>query len=76
MNWKNDHLDMKFVFYLALGSLPGAFLGVQINVAIPDLLAEGLLYLFVLFAGISIILRTRCHKKAGGTWHLQCSPAS
>lgn len=55
--WKNGHLDMKFAFYLGLGSLPGAFLGVQINVAIPDLVAEGLLYLFVLFAGISIILR-------------------
>lgn len=55
--WKLKYMDFKLALYLSIGSLPGAFLGVQINVLIPETLAKLLLYLFVLFAGLSIILK-------------------
>lgn len=55
--WKLKFMDLKLALYLSIGSLPGAFLGVQINVLISETLAKLLLYLFVLFAGLSIILK-------------------
>ncbi|WP_040977935.1 sulfite exporter TauE/SafE family protein [Oceanobacillus jeddahense] len=55
--WKLKYMDFKLALYLSIGSLPGAFLGVQINVLISETLAKLLLYLFVLFAGLSIILK-------------------
>lgn len=55
--WKLKLMDFKLALYLSIGSLPGAFLGVQINVLIPEDLAKLFLYLFVLFAGLSIIMK-------------------
>lgn len=55
--WKSKNMDLKLALYLNIGSLPGAFLGVQINVMIPDFLAKLLLYIFVLFAGLSILFK-------------------
>jgi uncharacterized protein len=55
--WKSKNMDVKLAILLSLGSLPGAFLGVQINVLIPDIIAKLLLYLFVLLAGLSILLK-------------------
>ncbi|GAA0333529.1 hypothetical protein GCM10008931_26510 [Oceanobacillus oncorhynchi subsp. oncorhynchi] len=55
--WKLKYMDFKLALYLSIGSLPGAFLGVQINVLISETLAKLLLYLFVLCAGLSIILK-------------------
>ncbi|WP_080872002.1 sulfite exporter TauE/SafE family protein [Oceanobacillus timonensis] len=55
--WKLKYMDFKLALYLSIGSLPGAFLGVQVNVLISETLAKLLLYLFVLFAGLSIILK-------------------
>lgn len=55
--WKSKNMDVKLAILLSLGSLPGAFLGVQINVLIPDFIAKLLLYLFVLLAGLSILLK-------------------
>lgn len=55
--WKSKNMDLKLALYLSIGSLPGAFLGVQINVLISDFLAKLLLYIFVLFAGLSILLK-------------------
>ena len=55
--WKSKNMDLKLALFLSIGSLPGAFLGVQINVLISDFLARLLLYIFVLLAGLSILLR-------------------
>ncbi|MGG5254451.1 sulfite exporter TauE/SafE family protein [Neobacillus sp. SM06] len=55
--WKSKNMDLKLALYLSIGSLPGAFLGVQINVFISDFLAKLLLYIFVLLAGLSILVK-------------------
>lgn len=55
--WKSKNMDLKLALFLSIGSLPGAFLGVQINVLISDFLAKLLLYLFILLAGLSILLK-------------------
>lgn len=55
--WKSKNMDLKLALFLSLGSLPGAFLGVQINMLISDFLAKLLLYLFILLAGLSIIFK-------------------
>ncbi|MFC7395048.1 sulfite exporter TauE/SafE family protein [Scopulibacillus cellulosilyticus] len=55
--WKSKNMDLKLATYLSIGSLPGAFLGVQINVLISDFLAKLLLYIFILLAGLSILLK-------------------
>ena len=55
--WKAKNIDLKLTLYLSIGSLLGAFLGVQINVLISDFLAKLLLYLFILLAGLSILLK-------------------
>lgn len=55
--WKSKNMDLKLALFLSIGSIPGAFLGVQINVLIPEFLAKLLLYLFILFAGLSILLK-------------------
>ncbi|MBD7908537.1 sulfite exporter TauE/SafE family protein [Sporosarcina gallistercoris] len=55
--WKMKHMDLKLAILLSIGSLPGAFLGVQINVLTSDFLVKFFLYLFVLFAGLSLLIR-------------------
>ncbi|MEH7524022.1 sulfite exporter TauE/SafE family protein [Bacillus sp. JJ1503] len=55
--WKSKNMDLKLALYLSIGSLPGAFMGVQINVLISDFLAKLLLYIFILIAGLSILLK-------------------
>ncbi|MGG1678720.1 sulfite exporter TauE/SafE family protein [Neobacillus sp. NRS-1170] len=55
--WKSKNMNFKLALYLSIGSLPGAFLGVQINVLISDYLSKLLLYIFVLLAGLSILLK-------------------
>ncbi|GIO22175.1 sulfite exporter TauE/SafE family protein [Oceanobacillus sp. J11TS1] len=55
--WKLKYMDLKLALYLSIGSLPGAFLGVQINVLISETMAKLLLYLFVLLAGLSILFK-------------------
>ncbi|MGN7399140.1 sulfite exporter TauE/SafE family protein [Cytobacillus praedii] len=55
--WKSKNMDLKLALFLSIGSLPGALLGVQINVLISDFLAELLLYLFILLAGLSILFK-------------------
>lgn len=55
--WKMNHMDLKLAILLSIGSLPGAFLGVQINVLTSDFLVKLFLYLFVLLAGLSILIR-------------------
>lgn len=53
--WRSNNMDLKLAFYLNIGSLPGAFLGVQINVLISEFFVKVLLYLFILLAGLSIL---------------------
>lgn len=54
-NKKQVHL--KCGITLSIGSLIGALLGVQLNLLIPMSVAKILLYLVVLFSGISILLK-------------------
>lgn len=55
--WKMKQMDLKLALFLSIGSLPGAFLGVQINVLTSDFLVKLFLYLFVLLAGLSILFK-------------------
>lgn len=55
--WKSKNMDMKLALFLSIGSLPGAYLGVQLNVVIPDQIVKIILYLFILFSGLSILLK-------------------
>ncbi|REB05185.1 sulfite exporter TauE/SafE family protein [Sporosarcina sp. BI001-red] len=55
--WKMKHMDLKIALFLSIGSLPGAFLGVQINVLTSVFLVKLFLYLFVLLAGLSILFK-------------------
>lgn len=57
--WKSKNMDLKLALFLSLGSLPGAFLGVQINVLISDFLAKLLLYIFILLAGLSMLKKNK-----------------
>lgn len=57
--WKSKNMDMNLAMFLNIGSLPGAFLGVQLNVLIPDTAVKLILYLFILGSGISIVLKDR-----------------
>lgn len=61
--WKSKNMDLKLALFLSIGSLPGAFLGVQINMLISDFLAKLLLYLFILLAGLSILFKKNNENK-------------
>ncbi|SCZ80064.1 sulfite exporter TauE/SafE family protein [Acidaminobacter hydrogenoformans] len=54
---KQGHLDFGIATPLCIGSLFGAFAGVQLNLIIPVDIAKILLYSVVLFSGISLIVR-------------------
>lgn len=55
--WKSKNMDTRLALFLNIGSLPGAFLGVQLNVWIPDNIVKLLLYAFILLAGLSILFK-------------------
>lgn len=55
--WKSKSMDTRLALFLNIGSLPGAFLGVQLNVWIPDNIVKLLLYAFILLAGLSILFK-------------------
>ncbi|WP_121610710.1 sulfite exporter TauE/SafE family protein [Mesobacillus foraminis] len=57
--WKSGNMDIKLATYLSIGSIPGALIGVKLNVLIPDHAAKLLLYLFVLASGISLFLKSK-----------------
>ncbi|QQK77214.1 sulfite exporter TauE/SafE family protein [Salicibibacter cibarius] len=53
--WKSKNIDMKLAIIISIGSIPGAFLGVQLNVMTPDHIATLILYIFVLISGVSLL---------------------
>lgn len=55
--WKSKNMDTRLALFLNIGSLPGAFLGVQLNVWIPDNIVKLLLYAFILLAGLSTLFK-------------------
>jgi uncharacterized protein len=57
--WKSGNLDVKLTTLLSIGSIPGALIGVKLNVLIPEHTATLLLYLFVLFSGVSLLLKRK-----------------
>ncbi|WP_077622470.1 sulfite exporter TauE/SafE family protein [Sediminibacillus massiliensis] len=57
--WKAGNMDVKLATYLSIGSIPGALIGVKLNVLIPDDTAKLLLYLFVLLSGISLLVKNK-----------------
>ncbi|OLS34484.1 sulfite exporter TauE/SafE family protein [Bacillus sp. MRMR6] len=57
--WKSGNMDVKLAMYLSIGSIPGALIGVKLNVLIPDHTAKLLLYLFVLISGVSLFLKSK-----------------
>lgn len=54
---KSGNLDLKTAGILSAGSFLGAIAGVKINLLIPEDTMKMILYLVVLFSGISILLR-------------------
>jgi uncharacterized protein len=64
--WKSKNMDLKLATFLSIGSLPGAFLGVQLNILIPDEIAKLMLYIFILFSGISILFKRKGENQESG----------
>ncbi len=60
--WKSGNMDVKLAIYLSIGSIPGALIGVKLNVLIPDHTAKLLLYLFILVSGVSLFLKSKKKK--------------
>ncbi|WP_382396708.1 sulfite exporter TauE/SafE family protein [Lentibacillus salinarum] len=56
---RSKNMDLRLALFLSIGSIPGAFLGVQINVLISDTLAKLLLYLFIFIAGLSLFRQNK-----------------
>ena len=54
---KNGQVHLKSGTVLSIGSLIGGLIGVQLNLLIPMPIAKILLYLVVLFSGLSILLK-------------------
>lgn len=63
--WRSKNMDLRLALYLSIGSIPGAFLGVQINVLISDVMAKLLLYLFILLAGLSLFKKKGVATQSG-----------
>jgi len=61
--WKSGNMDVKLATFLSIGSIPGALIGVKLNVLIPDDTAKLLLYLFVLVSGVSLLLKSKKSKR-------------
>ncbi|WP_404332160.1 sulfite exporter TauE/SafE family protein [Mesobacillus maritimus] len=57
--WKSGNMDVKLATFLSIGSIPGALIGVKLNVIIPEDIAKLLLYLFVLGAGVSLLIKRK-----------------
>lgn len=54
---KNGQVHLRSGIVLSIGSLIGGLIGVQLNLLIPMPIAKILLYLVVLFSGLSILLK-------------------
>jgi len=57
--WKSGNMDVKLATYLSIGSIPGALIGVKLNLLIPDHIAKLLLYLFVLVSGVLLLVKNK-----------------
>lgn len=55
--WRKGNLPIKVAITIALGSLPGAILGVYLSKWIPSSIFASILYAVVLCSGLSILLR-------------------
>lgn len=65
--YRSGHMDMRVAGLLSAGSFVGALSGVWINLMIPESIVRVILYVVVLFSGISILVRkdrTKTDKKA------------
>ena len=62
--WKFKNMNTRLALFLSIGSLPGAYCGVLLNVLIPDNTAKLILYGFILFSGISILFNKSGHNDA------------
>ncbi len=57
--WKSGNMDLKLATYLSIGSIPGALIGVKLNVLIPEDSAKLLLYLFIFISGVSLLIKKK-----------------
>ncbi len=57
--WKSGNMDVKLATFLSIGSIPGALIGVKLNILIPDHTAKLLLYLIVLISGVSLLVKSK-----------------
>lgn len=57
--WKTGHIQFKLAIILSVASIPGAFLGVKLNIMIPEDIAKIILYLFVFISGLALLHRNK-----------------
>ncbi|QQK81039.1 sulfite exporter TauE/SafE family protein [Salicibibacter cibi] len=55
--WKSKNMDLRLALFISIGSIPGALFGVQLNVLIPEHIAELILYIFIFLSGLSLLLK-------------------
>lgn len=56
---RSGNLNLRIALILSAGSFIGAILGVRLNLLIPEQIMKIILYLVVLFSGLSILIRGR-----------------
>lgn len=64
--WKAKNIDVKLAMVISVGSIPGSFIGVQLNFLIPDQLAKLVMYLFVLLSGLSLLIKRKEREDSQG----------
>jgi uncharacterized protein len=55
--WKSGNINLKFAKLISIGSILGAWIGVQLNVLLPIDIVKVILYIVVLLSGISILFK-------------------
>jgi uncharacterized protein len=63
--WKSGNMDVKLATLLSAGSVPGALIGVELNVLIPDHIAKLVLYIFIFISGLSLLFKNKDAGKKG-----------
>ena len=65
--WKSNDMDLKLATLLNIGSLPGALIGVQLNIWIPEHIAKLIMYIVILLSALSLLINRQKREDAGGT---------
>ena len=67
--WQSENMNVRLAVLLSAGGLPGAYCGVLVNHLIPDHTAKLLLYLFILFSGLSLLVKKQEKSLSGDKYY-------